>query len=104
VSIGEEQQLDLTEPVEEVDALPVRVFARTRALTTRPALGTVAQAAVVGVTGFAAGAVTAAVVHRARAKRPALGKGGRGNGSDRGLVVESTRTFLVDVHSLVPRD
>jgi hypothetical protein len=103
VTTGEEELLGLGEPVEVVDALPVRAFAQTRAIVARPALGTVAQAAAVAVTGFAAGAVAAAVVHRSRAKRPALGQGRR-NPTDKGLTVQSTRSFLVDVHTLAPRD
>ena len=47
----EEEVLDLGEHVEEVDALPVRAFARTRELTVRPTLGPAAQAAAVAVTG-----------------------------------------------------
>lgn len=103
MSTREEEWLELDERVEEVDALPVPALAQTRALMTRPVLGTVAQAAAVAVTGFAAGAVTAAVVHRSRAKRPAIAPAHRPT-ADRGLIVQSTRSFLVDVHMLAPRD
>lgn len=103
MSTSEEERLDLDERVEEVDALPVPAFVQTRALAARPVIGTVAQAAAVAVTGFAAGAVTAVVVHRSRAKRPAVGPGRRPS-ADRGLIVQSTRSFLVDVHMLAPRD
>jgi hypothetical protein len=61
------------------------------------------QAAAVGVTAFAAGAATVAVVRHRRARkgggRRAVGR--RGKGRDNVLA---TRSFLVDVHLLGGRD
>ena len=62
----------------------------------------VAQAAAVAATGFAAGAVTAAVV-RGLTKRHAVKAAGRRGGRG-GLPVVGSRSFLVDVHLLGPRD
>ncbi len=56
--------------VEEVDAVPVLSSAsRTDLVAPRSVLPVIAQAAAVAATGFAAGAVTAAVVRAARSKR-----------------------------------
>jgi hypothetical protein len=82
------------EEIEVVDGLPV-VTEHTRALepTQLPAR----QAAALAATGFAAGAVTAAVVGRRRAKRlPRKAK------KKKGVVGEivSSNSFLVDVHLL----
>ena len=62
----------------------------------------VAQAAAVAATGFAAGAVTAAMV-RGVGKRRASKAAGRRQAKN-ALPVVGTRSFLVDVHLLGPRD
>lgn len=74
-------------PMREASAAPVR---------TVP----VAQAAAVAATGFAAGAVTAAVVRQVTKRRSvkAARKG------PKGLPVVGSRSFLVDVHLLGPKD
>lgn len=62
----------------------------------------VAQAAAVAATGFAAGAVTAAVV-RTVGKRRAV-KAAAKRSTRHGLPIAGTRSFLVDVHLLGPKD
>jgi hypothetical protein len=66
----------------------------------RAPMPVVAQAAAVAATGFAAGAVTAAVVRRARARRTVKAARRR----QPALPVLGTRSFLVDVHLLGSRD
>jgi hypothetical protein len=104
------------EDAEVVDALPVpepgEVRASGRSVPAAAAeaarggarslvVGTpvAVQAAAVGVTAFAAGAATVAVVRHRRGRkgggRRALGRRGRG-----GPDVLATRSFLVDVHFL----
>jgi hypothetical protein len=61
-----------------------------------------AQAAAVAATGIAAGAVTAAVVRRAAHRRSV--KAGRRARAARGLPVVASRSFVVDIHLLAPRD
>jgi hypothetical protein len=77
------------------------VEAATSRLPSRGAVPVAAQAAAVAVTGFAAGAVTAAVV-RSASKRRAVKAAKRSPAA--GLPVLGTRTFLVDVHLLGSRD
>ena len=87
---------DEAEVVEVVDGLPV-VANHTRVLEpTEPAPLPARQAAALAATGFAAGAVTAAVVTRRRARRPVRGK------RKKGVVGEivTSNSFLVDVHLL----
>ena len=98
-SVTEEHESQLIpeddEVVEIVDGLPV-VANHTRVLEpSEPAPLPARQAAALAATGFAAGAVTAAVVTRRRAKRPARKR-------KKGLVGEivSSNSFLVDVHLL----
>jgi len=62
----------------------------------------VAQAAAVAATGFAAGAVTAVVV-RGMSRRRAGKAVGRRQAKGR-QPVAGTRSFLVDVHLLSPKD
>lgn len=89
--------------VEEVDAVPVLAEpAAATAPTTRHALPAMAQAAAVAATGFAAGAVTAAVVRAARSRRTVKGRKRPQQLAGREIV--ATRSFLVDVHVLAPRD
>lgn len=92
VSVEEEQESPPAAPpvVREAAPLPVRA--------TLP----VAQAAAVAVSGFAAGALTAAVVHgvgKRRAVKAAARKPGK-----HALPVLGTRSFLVDVHLLGGKD
>jgi len=85
------------EDVEEVDAVPV-VAAQVRDVQpARSAVPVVAQAAAVAATGFAAGAVTAAVVRRHRAN---LYLRHRQEPATRLAEVVGSRSFLVDVHLL----
>ena len=90
-----------TAPVNgEVRAIePVQERSTALALRT-PA----AQAAVVAVTSFVAGAATLALVHRRRTRRALSGpsRRRRGLGRKRGEVISvaGTRSFLVDVHLL----
>jgi hypothetical protein len=74
----------------------------------RPAVASPAvQAAAVAATGFVAGAATVALARRraARKANPALRKRRRGKkrGSDV-IDVVASRSFLVDIHLLSPRD
>ena len=99
-SVTEEHDIqaspDEDEVVEVVDGLPV-VANRTRVLEpSEPAPLPARQAAALAATGFAAGAVTAAVVTRRRAKRSPARK------RKKGVVGEivSSNSFLVDVHLL----
>ena len=83
-----------------VDGLPV-VQGETRVLEPAlPAPLPARQAAALAATGFAAGAVTVAVVSRRRATRPA-----RRRKRKKGAIGEivSSNSFLVDVH-LLKRD
>ena len=88
---------------EVVDALPVPAGAPApeAAYEPPPLVPISAQAAAVAVGGFAAGAVTVAVVKRRRAKK-ALKRSSRARNA-LGTVVAS-RSFLVDVHLLGGRD
>jgi hypothetical protein len=100
-SVTEDHDTSVTqedeEEVEIVDGLPV-VSDRTRVLeSSEPAPLPARQAATLAATGFAAGAVTAAIVTRRRAKRlPRKAK------KKKGVVGEivSSNSFLVDVHLL----
>ncbi len=108
--MSERTEITPLEPAEEaeeaLDALPV--IGEVRALEPEPvrvtalAISTPAQAAVVAVTGFVAGAATLALVHRRRSRR-ALGRSPRrrlGRGRADVISVAGTRSFLVDVHLL----
>ena len=91
---------DVVEVVEVLDGLPV-VTGQTRVL--EPAIAATLparQAAALAATGFAAGAVTVAVVSRRRATRPARRRKRKKGGV--GEIVASN-SFLVDVH-LLKRD
>jgi len=90
----------VVEVVEVLDGLPV-VQGETRVLEPAgPALLPARQAAALAATGFAAGAVTVAVVSRRRGTRPA-----RRRKRKKGAIGEivSSNSFLVDVH-LLKRD
>jgi hypothetical protein len=103
------------EDAEVVDALPVpepsqvgaarSVPAAAAEAATRGARGLVVgtpvavQAAAVGVTAFAAGAATVAVVRHRRGRKAGRRALGRRSGKG-GADVLATRSFLVDVHFL----
>jgi hypothetical protein len=74
----------------------------------RPAVASPAvQAAAVAATGFVAGAATVALARRraARKANPALRKRRKGRKRGGDLVdVVASRSFLVDIHLLSPRD
>jgi hypothetical protein len=74
----------------------------------RPAASSPAvQAAAVAATGFVAGAATVALARRraARKANPSLRKRRRGKKRGGDLVdVVASRSFLVDIHLLSPRD
>lgn len=100
--VSDDEVLEVDGVVEELDGTPVLAEAPARELThSRPVLPAIAQAAAVAATGFAAGAVTAAVVRAARAKRPVKA---RRRAPQPGTQVVATRSFLIDVHVLAPRD
>jgi hypothetical protein len=84
--------------VEVVDGLPV-VANQTRILEhSEPAPLPARQAAALAATGFACGAVTAAVVTRRRAKRSPARRAKKKKGVVGEIV--SSNSFLVDVHLL----
>jgi hypothetical protein len=91
---------EVLEAVEVVDGLPVMAD-HTRVLEPAvPAPLPARQAAALAATGFAAGAVTVAVVSRRRATRP-MRRRKRKKGALGEIV--SSNSFLVDVH-LLKRD
>jgi hypothetical protein len=93
------EEEEVVEVVEVLDGLPV-VANHTRVL--EPAVAAplpTRQAAALAATGFAAGAVTVAVVSRRRATRPARRKRKKGAIGE----IVSSNSFLVDVH-LLKRD
>jgi hypothetical protein len=95
-----EEEEEVVEVIEVLDGLPV-VAAQTRVLEPAVAAPLPArQAAALAATGFAAGAVTVAVVSRRRATRPARRRKRKKGGV--GEIVASN-SFLVDVH-LLKRD
>jgi hypothetical protein len=89
------------EAIEEVDAVPV-LADQARTLESRPAGGAavVKQAAAVAATSFAAGIATVAAVRVGRNVRARR----RASRARRLPPVLATRSFLVDVHVLGPRD
>jgi len=91
------------EAFEEVDAVPV-LAEEAGSLTPRPSTGAgvlvARQAAAVAATSFAAGVVTVAAVRAGRAVRAKR----RAQRKSAPLPVLGTRSFLVDVHLLGPRD
>lgn len=84
--------------VEEVDAVPV--LAETATIERRREVGqmVVRQAAAVAATSFAAGVATVAMVHARKVRRS------RRRSRRAGAPVLLSRSFLVDVHLLDPRD
>jgi len=87
--------------VEEVDAVPVLAGDGT-ALAPRPAGGVVVakQAAALAATSFAAGIAAVAAVRAGRSMRARR----RSRRARAMAPVVATRSFLVDVHLLGPRD
>lgn len=111
--MSERQTEDLTDDdAELVDALPVPSGEGPRSTPPPPSLVReaaplpartvpVAQAAAAAATGFAAGALTAAVV-RGVTRRHAVKAAGKRQVNG-GLPVLGSRRFLVDVHLLGPK-
>jgi hypothetical protein len=93
-----ELAIDDAEDVEVVDAVPVVAHVRD-VQPSRSAVPVVAQAAAVAATGFAAGAVTAAVIRHHRVKKAVKR---RRKDTTRLAEVVGSRSFLVDVHLLSP--
>jgi hypothetical protein len=113
----------MSEPEEEVDALPVAT-GRTRIVQARPIAGALSeehrqagmmpavQAAAVAAGGFVAGAAVVGLVHRHQRRSSSLARGrragrelGKGGGSRGARAVElvqivGSRSLLVDVHLL----
>jgi hypothetical protein len=84
--------------VEEVDAVPVLAEEATVERARPAGQMVVRQAAAVAATSFAAGIATVAVVHARRVRRSR-------RRSRRGVApILVSRSFLVDVHLLDPRD
>jgi hypothetical protein len=84
------------------------VVADVRALEpARPAASPAVQAAAVAATGFVAGATAVALARRRAVRKAAPARRRRKNGRGRGgelVEVVASRSFLVDVHLLNPRD
>lgn len=102
--IGDEEILEIDGIVhEDDDVVPARSAQSAQSahdLVRRPR-PVVAQIAVVAATGFAAGAVTVAMIHVVRARHPVRP---RRHGVALGPQIVATRSFLIDVHVLAPRD
>lgn len=99
----------MAEPVRD-DLLPVLAEVRTLqpeapAALARPGVASPAvQAAAVAATGFVAGAATVALARRRAARKAAPSRRKRKrNGTDL-IEVAASRSFLVDIHLLSPRD
>jgi hypothetical protein len=101
---NDDEVLEVDGVVEETDATPVLAVPAAASGVThrRLALPLVAQAAAMAVTGFAAGAVTAAVVRAVQSKKTV--KPRRRAGMPAGPQIIATRSYIVDVHVLAPRD
>jgi hypothetical protein len=85
--------------VEEVDAVPVLSDAGTTIEPRRPAGQVVArQAAAVAATSFAAGVATVALARATKVRRA------RRRARRTMAPIVASRSFLVDVHLLGPRD
>lgn len=100
--MSDDELLEVDGVVEEGGAVPVPVVPPARGVVHgRQALPVIAQAAVVAATGFAAGALTAAAVRAARSRAAVKP---RRRAVPTGPQVIATRSFIVDVHVLAPRD
>ena len=93
---------DVNEPdgIEEVDAVPVLADDARALQRTDPAAGIVVvkQAAAVAATSFAAGVVTVALARAHKIRRA------RRRSQRTMAPIVASRSFLVDVHLLGPRD
>jgi hypothetical protein len=95
------------EPEEEQAAPHVPAVAPAQPVAQRRSPGELvtSQAAAVAATGFAVGAVTAVALSRRRTKKAVARKSAKG-GTRREVAknVVASRSFLVDVHLLAPKD
>lgn len=98
--VGDDEVLEV-DVVEEVDATVVLSAPAADLTRARAPLPVIAQAAAVAATGFVAGAVTAAVVRAVRSKSAIKP---RRRPLPVGPQIVTTRSFLIDVHVLAPRD
>jgi hypothetical protein len=98
-SPADDARLDPASDVEEVDAVPVLSDAGTTLEPRRPAGQVVVrQAAAVAATSFAAGVVTVALPRATKVRRA------RRRARRTMAPIVASRSFLVDVHLLGPRD
>lgn len=97
----------MAEPARDPDLLPVLAEVRpiqgeaVSGELVRAAPSPAVQAAAVAATGFVAGAATVALARRRASRRSVPSR--RRRGRDR-LDVAASRSFLVDIHLLNPRD
>lgn len=99
--VSDDELLEVDAIVDESGAAPVLADQGSRdVVRSRQVLPVIAQAAAVAATGFAAGAVTAAVVRAVRSGGSAKPRRRARPGHQK---VVSTRSFLVEVHELGPR-
>jgi hypothetical protein len=84
------------EEAEELDGVPV--LREVRTIERRPAAPLAVQAAAVAAGGFVAGVTTAAVLRHHRVKKAAKRRRRMAAG------ILASRSFLIDVHLLAPRD
>jgi hypothetical protein len=95
----DDARLDPAAEVEEVDAVPVFDDTGTTIEPTRPAGQVVVrQAAAVAATSFAAGVATVALARATKVRRA------RRRARRQMAPIVASRSFLVDVHLLGPRD
>ncbi|MDX6650134.1 MAG: hypothetical protein QOI91_2751 [Solirubrobacteraceae bacterium] len=98
----------MAEPARD-DLLPVLAEVRTIErdepddLAWPAAASPAVQAAAVAATGFVAGAATVALVRRRAARKAAPARRRKRRGADL-IDVAASRSFLVDIHLLNPRD
>jgi hypothetical protein len=91
--------LDATSEAEVVDGLPVLAEVRPVEVVQNSSLGAV-QAAAAAATGFVAGVATLAVIQHLASRRMGRVPPGAGRRSWDYLPVTSSRTYIVDVHTL----
>jgi hypothetical protein len=97
MSADTDSDFELAEDEEVVDGLPVLAEVRTIESSSPASLPAV-QAAAAAATGFVAGAATIALFRRRSARRLARARVANQRGSNGGLPIVGTRSFLVDVH------
>jgi hypothetical protein len=96
---ADDARLDPAGEVEEVDAVPVLNEPGTTLEPTRsPGQVVVRQAAAVAATSFAAGVATVALARATKVRRA------RSRARRTMAPIVASRSFLVDVHLLGPRD